>query len=81
VRLATNQRGGNMNVKQKIKVNITDRNGEKQRVLTSTRHSLPQKILRFLFGDCSDVLVLMPGQNVQSVEIQEIKQEGEVKNG
>jgi hypothetical protein len=70
-----------MNLRQRVKVNVTGRDGKRRRVLTSTRLSLPRRILKFLFGDFCDVLVLTPGEDVQSVEIHEIKEEGVKANG
>lgn len=37
--------------KHTVKINIADRRGDQRRVLTSTRVSLPRRLLRFLFGD------------------------------
>lgn len=60
-----------------VKINIANRRGEKQNVLTSTRVSIPSRILRFLFGDFSQVLVLTPGETVEGIEINETRKDGD----
>ena len=59
-----------------VRINIASRRGDKQRVLTSTRVSLPRRLLRFLFGDFCEVLVLTPGESVQGIEIKEMRGDG-----
>ena len=58
----------------KVRINIADGKGQKQEVLKSTHRSLPQRLLRFLFGDFSQVLVLTPGESVEWIEIKEMRQ-------
>ncbi|MCK9328505.1 MAG: hypothetical protein WCR70_05505 [Sphaerochaetaceae bacterium] len=70
-----------MNLKHKVNVNIQNSRGERQKVLSSTRMSLPRRLIKLLFGDFCDVLVLTPGANVKSVEISEIKESKEAING
>lgn len=60
-----------------VKINIASRRGDKQRVLTSTRVSLPRRLLRFLFGDFCQVLVLAPGETVDGIEINEMRKAGD----
>lgn len=55
--------------KHTVKINIANHRGEKRTVLTSTRVSIPRRILRFFFGDFCQVLVLTPGETVQGIEI------------
>ena len=56
-----------------VRINVARRGGGRQRVLTSTRLSLPQKLLRLLFGDFCEMLVLTSGETVAGVEIREIR--------
>jgi hypothetical protein len=70
-----------MNLKHKVNVNIQNSRGERQKVLSSTRMSLPRRLIKLLFGDFCDVLVPTPGANVKSVEISEIKESKEAING
>ena len=60
-----------------VKINIASRRRDKQRVLTSTRVSLPRRLLRFLFGDFCQVLVLAPGETVDGIEINEMRKAGD----
>lgn len=62
--------------KHTVKINIADRRGEQRRVLTSAQISLPRRLLRFLFGDFCQVLVLTPGETVEGIEINEMRKEG-----
>ena len=60
-----------------VRINIASRRGDKQRVLTSSRVSLPRRLLRFLFGDFCQVLVLTPGETVEGIEINETRKSGD----
>lgn len=61
-----------MTLKHRVCINVTDADGSRERVLKGGTLSLPRKIARWLFGDPTEILVLTPGQSVQSVEIREI---------
>lgn len=60
-----------------VRINIASRRGEKRHVLTSARISLPRRLLRFLFGDFCQVLVLTPGETVDGIEISETRKAGD----
>ena len=62
--------------KHTVRINIANRQGEKRNILTSTRVSIPRRILRFLFGDFCQVLVLTPGETVEGIEINETRKDG-----
>ncbi len=47
----------------------------KQTVLRGADMKLPSRIVRFLFGDFTQVYLLAPGQTVQAVDIKEIQEE------
>jgi hypothetical protein len=64
------------NLKHKVRINIADRSGNKERVVTGTTMILPSRLLKILFGDFSEVLVLTPGKSVEGVEIREIRDGG-----
>lgn len=57
-------------MRHRIKIKV-----EEQQVLASRSMTLPKRLLRFLFGDFCEILVLTPGKSVQNVEIQEMKGE------
>ena len=66
-----------MTLKHRVCINVTDADGSRERVLKGGTLSLPRKIARWLFGDPTEILVLTPGQSVQSVEIREITERGD----
>lgn len=47
-------------------------NGEKKQVLRGAVMRLPQRFIRWLFGDYSQVYLLDPGKSVQSVDVKEV---------
>lgn len=69
--------GKNIMKRHVIKINVANRRGEKSRVLTAARLSLPTRLLRLFLGDFSELLVLTPGETVAGVEIREIRNGGE----
>lgn len=64
-----------MQIKHRVRINVADRNGNQQNVLESRKLRMPQRILRLLFGDSCEVLVLIPGKSVQGVEIEQLRGE------
>ena len=62
-----------MKLKHKVRINVADRNRHKQEVLESTHLSLPRRLLKLLFGDFNEVLVLAPGESVEGIEIKEVR--------
>lgn len=69
------------NLKHKIIINVTSGKGQKTNVLKGVVTRLPNRIIRFLFGDYRQVYLLEPGMTVDSVDIREIgKGEKSVKN-
>lgn len=65
-----------MRLKHKVRINIADKNGNKQEVLQSEHRCILKKLLTFLFGDSCEVLVLTPGETVQGIEIREMRGDG-----
>lgn len=66
-----------MQLKHKVVINIADRRGKKTTVLKGADVRLPQKLLKFLFGDFTQVYLLSPGQTVESVDVKEIPTGGD----
>lgn len=62
-----------MGLRHKIRINVSDGKGRQQEVLESRRIRLPQRLLRLLFGDFSEILVLTPGKSVAGVEIEQLR--------
>lgn len=69
-------------MKHKITINVADQHGQKTQVLKGAVRKFPARLLKLLFGDFTQVYLLSPGQTVQSVDIQEIREGGQtdVKN-
>lgn len=66
-----------MNLQHKVQINVARKDGsQKKAVIKSGIIKIPQRLLNFLFGESTEVMVLTPGQSVQSVEIHEIGKGG-----
>ena len=61
-----------MRLKHRIQINVTNTDGGKKPVLRAGVKTLPKRLLTALFGENAEILVLTPGQSVQSVEIHEV---------
>jgi len=66
-------------LKHKITVNVADSNGNQATVLRGAEMRLSSRLAKLLFGDYTQVLLLAPGQTVESVDIRETG-EGGIKN-
>ncbi len=56
-------------MKHTVKINVANKNGEGIEVLRSGTLSIPKRILKLLFGEFCEVMVLTPGKTVTGVEI------------
>ena len=65
-----------MAIKHKVIINVTDENGNNMKILRGGQLTLPQKIIKWLFGDYRQVFLLDPGHSVESVDVKEIKEGG-----
>jgi len=65
-----------MAIKHKVIINVSDGTGENVEVLRGGQLTLPQKIIKFLFGDYRQVFLLDPGQSVESVDVKEVRKGG-----
>ena len=61
-----------MSVNHSIRIHVAEPGGTQQVVHSRIRH-IPRRLIRFLFGDCAEILVLKPGETVKTVEIKETK--------
>ena len=66
-----------MAVKHKIVINASDSSGREENVLKGADVKLPARLLKFLFGEFTQVYLLSPGQTVESVDIREVEEGGE----
>lgn len=64
-----------MKLKHRVRINVTDDAGNKETVLQGGIRNLPRKFAQWLFGENMEILVLTPGQSIESVEIHEVKKE------
>ena len=65
-----------MAVKHRIVINISDSGGRRKNVLKGADVKLPARLLKFLFGEFTQVYLLSPGQTVESVDIREVEKGG-----
>lgn len=63
-----------MKLQHRVQINVAHMGEDNQQVLRSRGKRMPQRLLRFLFGQYSEVLILNPGKSVRSVEIHETYQ-------
>jgi len=57
----------------KVQINVAEANGKNLKVLNSRCKRISSRLLHFLLGDYSQVLILKPGKTVQVIEIKEIE--------
>ena len=65
-----------MAVKHRIVINVSDSGGRRKNVLKGADAKLPARLLKFLFGEFTQVYLLSPGQTVESVDIREVEEGG-----
>ena len=65
-----------MNLKHKVTINVARPGGERSSVIQSSRKTIRARMLDFLFGKKVSLLVIPPGDSVETVEIKEIKEGG-----
>lgn len=63
-------------MKHQVVINVSNSNGKKTRVLKGAQLTLPKRIVQWLFGEYTQVLIMKPGQTIQSVDVKEV-QKGE----
>jgi hypothetical protein len=65
-----------MSLKHKVTINVAKSGGERSPVIESSRRTIRTRMLDFLFGKKASLLVITPGDSVETVEIKEIKEGG-----
>lgn len=63
-----------MNLKHRIRINVTRPDGNLEAVLNGGSKSIRSKLLEHLLGKELGVLVITPGDSVQTIEIHEMKE-------
>ncbi len=66
-----------MGLKHKVTINVAKPGGEKNPVIQSRQKTIRSRLLNWLLGKNVDLLVVTPGDSVETVEIKEIKERGE----
>lgn len=66
-----------MDPKHKVTINVTNPGGIRSPVVKGNRKSIRSRLLERLFGEKVGVLVITPGDSVETVEIKEIRKGGE----
>ena len=61
-----------MNLKHQVQINVTSNQGNNQMVMKSGIRTLPKRLVKWLFGEDTQILVMTSGQSVDSVEIREV---------
>ena len=65
-----------MSIQHTVRIHVAQPDGNVPVIKSGIKH-IPRRLIRFLFGDCAEVLVLKPGETVKSVEIKEVKGEAD----
>lgn len=59
-------------MKHKVKVNLITKENRKQQLYADRAISLPRRIVKLLFGEATQILIMQPGQSVKTVEFYEL---------
>lgn len=65
-----------MGIKHKVTINVSKPSGNKNQVIQSRKRTIRSRLFNSLFGRKVNLLVITPGDTVESVEIKEIKEGG-----
>ena len=66
-----------MNLKHKVRINVSGKNGTKEMVLSGGETKIRSGFLDRLLGDNNCVLILRLGASVADVEVMEVSEGGE----
>ncbi len=64
-------------MKHKVRINLVTNENKRQQLYADRTLSLPKRIVRLLFGEATQILIMQPGQSVKTVEFFELP-DGEV---
>jgi hypothetical protein len=65
-----------MSLKHRVTINVAKPGGEGRPVIQSSKRMMRSKLLDLLFGKEESLIVITPGDSVETVEIREIKEGG-----
>ncbi len=61
-------------MKHRVTLAVADKKGGQTTALTGAQKRLPMRLLRFLFGDFTNIYVLKPGETVMSIDVKEVNE-------
>lgn len=64
-------------MKHSVKVLVETKNGREE-LLKSKHLKIREKIMKFLFGDFCEVIVLNPSKKIDRVQVEEVKDESKM---
>lgn len=64
-------------MKHSVKVLVETKNGREE-LLKSKHLKMREKIMKFLFGDFCEVIVLNPSKKIDRVQVEEVKDESKM---
>lgn len=56
----------------KVRVNVVTKDDREEMLYAGKKISLPKKLVRLLFGEATQILIMQPGQTVEQVEFIEL---------
>lgn len=59
-------------MKHQVVINVTNDKGKKISVLKGACRLMPERIVKWLFGNYTQVYLLKPGDSVESVDVKEV---------
>ena len=62
-------------MKHQVIINVVKENGEKSPVVKGAVRTLPARIVKWLFGEYTQVYLLKPGETVSSVDVVEVMED------
>lgn len=65
-----------MSLKHKVTINVAKPDGDKSPVIQSSKKTIRSRMLDLLLGKKVSLLVITPGDSVETVEIKELKEGG-----
>jgi hypothetical protein len=65
-----------MALRHKVTINVATPGGIRAPVLRSGKASIHKRLLNLLFGEKAGLIVITPGDSVETVEIREVKEGG-----
>ena len=62
-------------MKHKVTIRVADETGRRELAYQGERRRFPTRLLRLLFGGYTTVYLMTPGKTIDTIRIEEIKEE------